>query len=41
MAPEIVCQDDYDEKADVFSFAITLWELVTGEEPYPYLTGLW
>ena len=40
MAPEIVKQEDYSEKADVFSFAIILWELVTGENPYPTLSGM-
>lgn len=33
MAPEIVRQEPYDEKADVFSFAIVMWELLTREEP--------
>lgn len=40
MAPEIVKQQVYDEKADVFSFAIIMWELLTREEPYPGMTGL-
>eukprot|EP01029_Cantina_marsupialis_P025028 TRINITY_DN6563_c0_g2_i1.p1 TRINITY_DN6563_c0_g2~~TRINITY_DN6563_c0_g2_i1.p1 ORF type:complete len:727 (+),score=176.77 TRINITY_DN6563_c0_g2_i1:168-2348(+) len=34
MAPEIVRQEHYSEKADVFSFAIILWELLTRKEPY-------
>ena len=40
MAPEIVKQEEYSEKADVFSFAIILWELVTGENPYPTISGM-
>lgn len=34
MAPEIYQQKDYSEKADVFSFAIIMWEILTREEPY-------
>jgi len=34
MAPEIVMHQDYDEKADVFSFAIIMWEILTREQPY-------
>ena len=30
----------YMERADVFSFAITLWELLTGRVPYEELTPL-
>ncbi|KAH1057027.1 hypothetical protein J1N35_035092 [Gossypium stocksii] len=30
----------YDHKADVFSFRIVLWELLTGKLPYEYLTPL-
>eukprot|EP01133_Synstelium_polycarpum_P013424 gene13424-15818_t len=33
-APEVLRNDQYTEKADVFSFAIVLWELVTREDPY-------
>lgn len=40
MAPEIVRQEAYDEKADVFSFAIILWEILTREDPYPDKSGL-
>eukprot|EP01138_Halocafeteria_seosinensis_P009622 gb/GECG01009832.1/.p1 GENE.gb/GECG01009832.1/~~gb/GECG01009832.1/.p1 ORF type:complete len:774 (+),score=94.80 gb/GECG01009832.1/:1-2322(+) len=40
MAPEIVRQEAYDEKADVFSFAIILWEILTREDPYPDRSGL-
>jgi len=34
MAPEILLEKGYDEKADVYSFAIVLWEIFTQEEPY-------
>ncbi|KAJ6708672.1 SERINE/THREONINE-PROTEIN KINASE TNNI3K-RELATED [Salix koriyanagi] len=31
MAPEVIDHELYDHKADVFSFGIVLWELLTGE----------
>ncbi|CAB4319623.1 unnamed protein product [Prunus armeniaca] len=34
MAPEVINHQPYDQKADVFSFAIVLWELVTAKVPY-------
>ncbi|CAN1122238.1 Serine/threonine-protein kinase STY17 [Linum perenne] len=40
MAPEVIEHKPYDHKADVFSFAIVMWELLTGELPYSYLTPL-
>nr|WIL59881.1 nodulation protein [Melilotus officinalis] len=40
MAPEVIEHKPYDQKADVFSFGISLWELLTGELPYSYLTPL-
>ncbi|XP_072979791.1 serine/threonine-protein kinase STY46-like [Typha angustifolia] len=40
MAPEVIEHNPYDHKADVFSFAIVLWELLTGKIPYEYLTPL-
>jgi len=33
MAPEVMCGDRYDEKADVFSFGMVLTELVTRKKP--------
>ena len=33
-APEILKGEDYDEKVDVFSFSIILWELMTRQIPY-------
>ncbi|KAJ4714110.1 Kinase family protein [Melia azedarach] len=40
MAPEVIEHKPYDYKADVFSFGIALWELLTGELPYSGLTPL-
>jgi serine/threonine protein kinase len=34
MAPEMLLGQPFDEKADIYSFGIVLWELYTGEEPY-------
>jgi len=33
MAPEVMCGDKYDEKADVFSFGMVLVELITRKKP--------
>ncbi|CDP11370.1 unnamed protein product [Coffea canephora] len=40
MAPEVINHQPYDQKADVFSFAIVLWELVTSKIPYNTMTPL-
>jgi serine/threonine protein kinase len=40
MAPEIVLHEDYDERADVFSFAIIMWELLTRQQPYHGRSGV-
>ncbi|KAG2695234.1 hypothetical protein I3843_07G005800 [Carya illinoinensis] len=40
MSPEVIEHKAYDLKADVFSFGIVLWELLTGELPYSNLTPL-
>jgi serine/threonine-protein kinase CTR1 len=34
MAPEVLRNERVDEKADVFSFGVVLWELATGDEPW-------
>eukprot|EP01090_Pellita_catalonica_P022018 TRINITY_DN8408_c0_g1_i1.p1 TRINITY_DN8408_c0_g1~~TRINITY_DN8408_c0_g1_i1.p1 ORF type:complete len:803 (-),score=137.90 TRINITY_DN8408_c0_g1_i1:35-2395(-) len=34
MAPEMLLEKEYDEKVDVYSFSIVLWELFTCKEPY-------
>uniref|UniRef100_A0A0D9XG84 non-specific serine/threonine protein kinase n=1 Tax=Leersia perrieri TaxID=77586 RepID=A0A0D9XG84_9ORYZ len=40
MAPEVIEHKPYDHKADVFSFGVLMWELLTGKIPYEYLTPL-
>lgn len=34
MAPEVFCSTDYDERIDVFSFGLLLFEVLTREVPY-------
>lgn len=40
MAPEVINHQPYDQKADVFSFSIVLWELLTAKVPYDTMTPL-
>mmetsp|Transcript_26979 Transcript_26979/g.86696 ORF Transcript_26979/g.86696 Transcript_26979/m.86696 type:complete len:314 (+) Transcript_26979:1138-2079(+) len=40
MAPEVIEHKPYDNKADVFSFGVVLWELLTGHVPYAEMTPL-
>lgn len=37
MAPEVLLGKEVDEKADVYSFGVVLWEIVTGQEPFPHM----
>ena len=39
MAPEVIRNEDkIDEKADVYSFGVIMWELVTERVPYAGLS---
>lgn len=38
-APEVIRHEEYDEKADVYSYAIVLWELVERKDPYENLNA--
>ncbi|RLN33570.1 hypothetical protein C2845_PM03G28660 [Panicum miliaceum] len=40
MAPEVINNQAYGTKADVYSFAIVLWELMTSKIPYDIMTPL-
>lgn len=40
MAPEVIEHRQYDFTVDIYSFAVTLWELLTGKVPYNHLTPL-
>ncbi|PNH11684.1 putative serine/threonine-protein kinase [Tetrabaena socialis] len=39
MAPELWTKGHVSQQADVYSFAITLWELATGDRPYKGLNA--
>ncbi|KAG6965228.1 hypothetical protein JG688_00007306 [Phytophthora aleatoria] len=38
-APEVIRHEPYDEKADVYSYGIVLWELVERKDPYDNLNA--
>ncbi|XP_040998672.1 serine/threonine-protein kinase STY8-like isoform X2 [Juglans microcarpa x Juglans regia] len=40
MAPEVINHQPYNQKADVFSFAIVLWELVTAKNQYQLVSSI-
>uniref|UniRef100_A0A0D9X5H6 non-specific serine/threonine protein kinase n=1 Tax=Leersia perrieri TaxID=77586 RepID=A0A0D9X5H6_9ORYZ len=40
MAPEVIQHRPYDQKVDVYSFGIVLWELVTGNLPFANMTAV-
>ncbi|KAL7523202.1 hypothetical protein ACHAXR_000063 [Thalassiosira sp. AJA248-18] len=39
MAPECLSGDAYNMKVDVYSFAIVLWEMLSGSSPYMCVRG--
>ena len=40
MAPEVLRNEPFDEKADVFSMGVILWELIMRREPYKSMQPL-
>jgi len=34
MAPEVIRHEQYDYAADIFSFALVMWEIITREKPF-------
>ena len=38
MAPEVILNKDYNEKADVFSIGVMAWQLITGGYPWDVKT---
>uniref|UniRef100_A0A7N0T4I1 non-specific serine/threonine protein kinase n=1 Tax=Kalanchoe fedtschenkoi TaxID=63787 RepID=A0A7N0T4I1_KALFE len=40
MAPEMIQHRPYNQKVDVYSFGIVLWELITGLPPFPNMTAV-
>ncbi|GLT88754.1 hypothetical protein SLE2022_067650 [Rubroshorea leprosula] len=40
MAPEVLRDEPSNEKSDIYSFGVVLWELVTLQQPWKHLTQL-
>ena len=40
MSPEVMMGAPFNEKADVYSFGIVLWEILTFTEPFPHHTNV-
>ena len=40
MAPEVVKQTAYTQKADIWSVGCLIVEMLTGEHPFPHLTQM-
>ena len=40
-APEILKEQPYDLKVDVYSFAIVLWEIATRQVPFADISSAW
>ena len=40
MAPEVIKHQPYGTAADVYSFSILVWELLTGLTPYSHLSPI-
>lgn len=40
MAPEIIENNTYSEKSDVYAFSILLWEIIVNEPPYKDLSNV-
>jgi mitogen-activated protein kinase kinase kinase 11 len=40
MAPEVIRHESYSQTADVYSFSVVLWQLITREEPFTGETSI-